>query len=596
MSPSEQYQQRQHQFDEQAHRYQIKFNQLAWLRVILFILSVSGTYFFYDNYGAIPAVSYLIVSVSAFAFCLKKHNQIEYQRNHYRFLSFINRDEAARLQNQFIREDTGEAYVENNHFYTSDLDIFGQHSIYKLLNRTHTFGGAHTLAQWLKIAASADEITRRQQAVADLTPRLEWRQSLEANAMHFKEVIQPTHNVVHWMALTDTSKQLFRMKIARFLPLITIPLFIGWSFNLVPFQLVFLFILFHLLILRSIFKKVKEICDKTTTVSKTLLSYASIITLIENEKFTSNKLQDLQSVFGDGHTTASHAIRQFAVILRNLNYRDNAFFYAIVGILSLWDLQFLVRTEAWQLQHREDLPRWLEAVAEWETLNSIAGFSFANPDFTLPVISREPMELQAKALGHVLIREGKRVSNDIEFSGLGKSLVITGSNMSGKSTFLRTVGVNMVLALAGAPVCAQAFKVSVVQLFTSMRTQDSLEESVSSFYAELKRLKQLIERMEQPQPVMYFLDEILKGTNSQDRHNGAKALIRQLHQHNASGFISTHDLELGRMEDEHPDFVGNYSFNSEVIDGKLFFDYTLRKGICHSFNASELMKQIGIEM
>jgi DNA mismatch repair ATPase MutS len=168
--------------------------------------------------------------------------------------------------------------------------------------------------------------------------------------------------------------------------------------------------------------------------------------------------------------------------------------------------------------------------------------------------------------------------------------------MSGKSTFLRTVGVNAVLALAGAPVCATGFEVAVFQLFSAMRTQDSLEESVSSFYAELKRLKQLIDRLPLEEPILYLLDEILKGTNSQDRHLGAQALIRQLHKHNASGFISTHDIALGDMAGEMPGFVENYSFNSEVINEKLVFDYTLQQGVCRSFNASKLMQQIGIEM
>ncbi|MES2733126.1 MAG: DNA mismatch repair protein MutS [Bacteroidota bacterium] len=596
MEPLKQFQQRQQQFEQQAQKYQLKYNQFGWLRVFLFLTGFLGTYFLFQSQGALAMAVGGLLFLLAFLFSLKAHNRIEYQRDHFRFLSYINRDESARLHNEFIRDETGEAYTEPNHFYTSDLDIFGKHSVFKLLNRTRTLGGAQKLAAWLKHAETAPEIRLRQEAVTELTPRLDWRQMLEANAMHYKEVNQSTHSLLQWMAEPEIVSQSFGMRLAKWLPMITIPLTVAWLAGFLSLQVLFLFILVHLFVLGRIFKAVKDTCDKTNTISQTLMAYANIIKVVEKEKFTAAKLQALQHAFVDKHTTASKAIQQFAIILRNLNYRNNPYFYSLIGIISLWDLQFFIRTEQWKKQHQQALINWFEAVAEWESLNSLAGYAFSNPEFIMPILSPEPMELQAEHLGHVLIRKDKRVTNHVQLSGLGKTLVITGSNMSGKSTFLRTVAVNAVLALAGAPVCAKSFTISVIRVFTSMRTQDSLEESVSSFYAELKRLKQLIEQVDNPEPVLYFLDEILKGTNSQDRHHGAKSLIKQLHQHPSSGFISTHDLELGRMADEHPDFVHNYSFNSELINEELFFDYTLREGICRSFNASQLMKQIGIEV
>jgi DNA mismatch repair ATPase MutS len=240
--------------------------------------------------------------------------------------------------------------------------------------------------------------------------------------------------------------------------------------------------------------------------------------------------------------------------------------------------------------------QWFAARGEAEALYSLAGFAYANPGYALPEITTHALQYEARQLGHPLILAGKRVSNDFSMDGLGKTLVVTGSNMSGKSTFLRTLGINAVLALAGAPVCATACRLSVFRVFTAMRTQDSLEESVSSFYAELKRLRQLIELLPTGQPVFYLLDEILKGTNSHDRHEGAKALIRQLHKHHASGLVSTHDLALGQLGEVSPEYVQNYSFNSDFADGKLHFDYKLREGVCRSFNASQLMRQMGIEM
>jgi len=593
---SEIYQSREKNFEGHSLTYQNYFNQLSWLRVVLFVGGALSVYAIYNEWGVWVAVSAALLFTAGFVFSLKRHNRVEYQRNQYRFLKAINQDEELRLQNQFIRQETGEGYEESGHAYSVDLDIFGKHSIFRLLNRTHTQAGGQKLADWLKKPSTTEEIRHRQEAITELKTLLEWRQNLEAKAMHYQEVGQKPSDLLHWMKEPALVRQSFWMRLLRFLPLISIPVTFAWIFDLVSVQVFFLFILGHLLILRQIFKAVKATCDKTQTISKTLLAYADIIREIEKETFSTQHLRQLQDPFDDQGQKASQAIGRLAIILQNLNYRNNPYFYGIVGIISLWDLQYFIQLEDWKESHRKVLPQWLETLAEWEALNSLAGFAFSNPDYCQPIISDQAFELQADALGHVLIPKQKRVVNDIAFSGLGKTLVITGSNMSGKSTFLRTVGVNVVLALAGAPVCAQAFTVSVIQVFTGMRTQDSLEESVSSFYAELKRLRQLIQGVESPVPTLYFLDEILKGTNSRDRHEGAKALIRQLHRYPASGFISTHDLDLGKMAEEHPEYVQNYSFNSEIVEGKLYFDYQLRKGICHSFNASELMKQIGIEI
>ncbi|MBC7923765.1 MAG: DNA mismatch repair protein MutS [Ferruginibacter sp.] len=596
MTSSEQYQQRQRRFEQSAREYETKYRFISWLRVFLFVAGGATTWFLYQRTGGWPALVAAGGFMAAFVVSLRRHNQVERRRNHWQFLAYLNGDEAGRTQNRFVRPETGETYAETGHFYADDLDVFGNHSLFRLLNRTHTFGGAQKLAGWLKGAAAADQITARQRSLTELAPKLEWRQQLEAEAMHYREVNQPTSALLQWMAAPAADGSLVGMRVLRLLPLLTIPLLLAWAVDALSFRVVFWFLLGHLLVLGRIFRSVKEITEKTVTVSKTLLAYANVLRVIEEEAFDAPELRALQSVLRSPARGASRAIGEFAVVLQNLNYRNNPYFYLLVGIPTLWDLQFLIRTEEWKKRHRSDLPRWVDALAEWEALNSLAGFAFSNPGFAFPVISAEPIELHARGLGHVLIGAEKRVANDVALRGPGKTLVITGSNMSGKSTFLRTVGVNTVLALAGAPVCAEFFTVSVMQVFTSMRTQDSLAESVSSFYAELKRLKQLIEFTAQPQPVLYLLDEILKGTNSQDRHHGAKALIRQLHRQQASGFVSTHDLELGRMADEHPEWVANYSFNSELIGDQLHFDYTLYPGLCRSFNASQLMKQIGIEM
>jgi DNA mismatch repair ATPase MutS len=254
--------------------------------------------------------------------------------------------------------------------------------------------------------------------------------------------------------------------------------------------------------------------------------------------------------------------------------------------------------EKWRATSGTKVSGWLGNLEQLEALVSLAGFAYANPDFVWPHVEQNNTPIfRARNMGHPLIPAAQRVNNDFSLEGLHKTTVITGSNMSGKSTFLRTVGVNAVLAYAGAPVCADYFEITCCHLFTSMRTKDSLSDSTSSFFAELKRLKQLLGHLEgsaQSLPTFYMLDEILKGTNSTDRREGTKAVIRQLHGMNASGLIATHDLEIAEMQEEFPGDVANVSFHSELQNGQLVFDYKMRQGVCQSFNASDLMALMGI--
>ena len=318
-------------------------------------------------------------------------------------------------------------------------------------------------------------------------------------------------------------------------------------------------------------------------------------------------MRAIQQALTSNERPASEAIGQLFKLTEALNYRRNPYFFLLFGVATLWDIHHLIQLERWRKTYGPDLSRWFDALGELEALNSLAGFVYAHPTYVTPDIVEDELTLDFTSASHPLLPTERSVANSLTLTGAGQTVLITGSNMSGKSTFLRTVGANVVLALAGAVVSAERFWCSPVRVFTSMRTQDSLEESTSSFYAELKRLQTLINLTKQPVntsqerssreklPVLYFLDEILKGTNSADRHRGAEALIRQLNHTTASGFVSTHDLELGQLTDADG-FVRNYHFQSDLLNGELIFDYKLRNGICKSFNASQLMKAIGIDM
>ncbi|MDO1448822.1 DNA mismatch repair protein MutS [Rhodocytophaga aerolata] len=598
MQPLQIYQQRLQQFEQETAAWHKQYNAVSWIRVFVFLAGVAGTIILYQMGIATYLIAgYAFVCLGLFLFFMKKHNQIAYTRNQFRNLVTINQDEINRLQGKHYPPETGQLHADAAHPYATDLDIFGRSSLFTLLNRTTTWGGNLLLANWLKYKAPVEQIHQRQQAVQELASQLGWQQEFQATGMHAKTASEDLELLLQWINTKSRIKpQKLLVALIYVMPVLTLTAIGLAIFTDITYHLPALCILINWAILGFTFREVKDASEQTSKSAHILKIYANLLKIIENSTFTSAALQRLKEQLKYPHSTASAKIKQLSSLLYSLEARQNAYFYMVVSSTTLWDLFFLLRLETWKEQVTADIQKWLDTVSEAEVLSSLAAYSHANPTYVMPVISPDDLYLEAQNMAHPLIVKGEAVSNSVSLQGKGKTIVVTGSNMSGKSTFLRTVGINAVLAMAGAPVRASYFAISLCQVFTSMRTQDSLEESTSSFYAELKRLKQLIDSLPSNKPILYLLDEILKGTNSHDRHLGAQALIRQLHKHNASGFISTHDLALGEMAEELPGSVFNYSFNSEIVNDKLYFDYKLRQGVCQSFNASKLMQQIGIEM
>jgi DNA mismatch repair ATPase MutS len=317
---------------------------------------------------------------------------------------------------------------------------------------------------------------------------------------------------------------------------------------------------------------------------------------IETANFTSPLLNELQQKFYTHQQKASVTILQLKKILNRLDYRFNPLVFIPLNAFLLWDLQQVLALEKWKQANRQSTNHWFHSLATAEALCSLGNLAANHPQWCFPQLSKEDAVLIAKDLGHPLLERHKRVTNDFSTTGKEQINLITGSNMGGKSTFLRSVGVNLVLAGMGAPVCASHFIFSPMKLMSSMRVSDNLEESTSTFYAELKKLKQMIEAVNNNENVYLLLDEILRGTNSNDRHAGSKALIQQLIRHKAAGMIATHDLELATLAETYPNNIHNYHFDVQVENDELYFDYKLKRGICRSMNASLLMKKIGIEL
>jgi len=587
------------QFQQQAKLFQQKYNQISTVRLVSFVGAIVSAIYIgrLTGYWVWGALAFL-AGMGVFIALIKRHNQITYQRNQYRFLAQINEEEILRLDNQLKGFADGQEHLPQGHFYASDLDIFGRHSIFQLLNRTTTQRGEQTLANWLLNPARPKEIRARQEAIQELKQLLDWRQEFQARGKHGQAEGAALNQLFDWGSEAPkvmTKKWL--VSLTYVMPVVSLAAMVIMGIGLTTYHILFLPMFINGIFLGMTFKDIQNIHGKTDKSSATLKSYTQLLKNIEEASFTSDKLKKIKALTATETGTASQKIARLATILANLDQRKNMLFSFVANFFFLWDVIWTARLEKWRQTTRREILGWLKAINQLEALNSLAGYAYANPAAVTPKILDQDYIIEAVNLGHPLINGEERITNSVTLTGLGNTMVITGSNMSGKTTFERTVGVNVVLALTGAPVCADQFTVSPMQVFTSMRTQDSLEENISSFYAELKRLKQLIDHLESnPRlPVLYLLDEILKGTNSQDRHLGAKALVYQLHGHRSTGLVSTHDLELGILE-KQTDFIQNYSFNSQIEGDKIFFDYKLTPGICRSFNASKLMQNMGIEI
>lgn len=455
---------------------------------------------------------------------------------------------------------------------------------------------------------SKDVILQRQLAIKELAAKPEWRQNFQATGMHFRHKKSDYAKLLAW-----AQKPVYLLPRQSKYMMIVIPLSILATVALVYFIIQFLFLgnvegifplaiisLINGLVLRKVKPAAEEIIDNLHQNIKVLGGYRSLILDIQSEKFQSAILQHIQSILRHRESSAATEINRLKKIvavfeLRGRRREFNHAFYAVFNNLWFFDVYLIFLTEKWKQKNGSYLNAWTSAVSEFEVLSSLAGFYYSNPSFTFPEIKDEPYVIQFEMIGHPLIGAEKRVCNHFSLDGKGEIAMITGSNMAGKSTFLRTVGVNLVLALMGAPCCAKSGKVSNMKIFTSMRTQDNLEEGVSSFYAELKRIEQLLSLIKSGEAIFFLLDEMFKGTNSQDRYKGGVSLIKQLHELNAFGIISTHDLELAKLAGNHM-IVANFSFNSEIKAGEMLFNYALTSGICMDFNASELMKRSGIKI
>lgn len=602
-------------YDARLQKLSKILKRISFLRLSVFVISsITLIYLFSFNLIA-PILIVFPLSILCFGVAIKYHNKIAFLKTHTAYLKGINESEILREECNLEEFDTGHQFINHNHPYTSDLDIFGQHSIFQLVNRTTTESGMILLSEWLSDPAPNNEIDDRQNAIKELSQKLDWRQDFQASGMPFQNKKSDYYKLLDWVdaPVVLLKYQRIYIAVAIILPILSLLglyLFLNnlfssnlnssnWYIYLLPFITV-------LFINNRILKKIKPLAEDIVETSQenlnTLRSYRTLINKIESESFKSKKLYELQSILIKGKYSAYKEINRLCRILDFSHQRPikkipigGNYLYPLLNSFLLIDIYLIIGTEKWKSKNKAFLKSWSEVVSEFEVINSLAGFCYSNPSYTFPQLEEKNNYIHFESLGHPLINSNKRVCNNFHSEGCGDIVMITGSNMGGKSTFLRAVGVNLVLAFAGAPCCAKHGQVSNLKLFTSMRTQDNLKEGVSSFYAELDRLEKMLKLIESSQNTFFLLDEMFKGTNSEDRHRGGFSLINQISKLKTSGIIATHDIELAILSGNKR-LVTNYSFNSEIKDNSMLFSYKLHPGICNDFNASELMERSGIKI
>jgi DNA mismatch repair ATPase MutS len=570
--------------------------RIASIRVVVFLMGILVFVYFVNDREMLIAITALFVATLVFVLLVKKHNKLKFARDQHKYLSDINSEEMSRLDGDLSAIENGEEFSLKDHPYAEDLDIFGNHSIFQLLNRTSTFPGQELLANRLKGSKSVPDLAEYQQSVAELAQNPQLMQEYQALGRHVHATSADFDNFKTWLNRSSILNKSSNLKFwLFFLPmLLIVGVILATIFSITYYTLLPL-IMVNLIMLGRNHKYAQEVVASTSASLKMLRSFAHHIQLLESNKYSTRFLNSLANSFNQGGHHAKHEINRIAGLLEQLQVRENLL-HIFINIPFLLDLQWLLRIEQWQQHNREHVEEWFNSLAEFEVLISLAGQAFAHNTWAYPKFDSKLYSLKCMQLGHPLIMAGQSVANDFAMQGKGELILLTGPNMAGKSTFLRTIGVNIIMAQMGGVVCATEFVFNPdIKVFTAMRIKDDLSENISSFYAELSRIKRLLNLVEQGEPVLYFLDEILKGTNSADRHKGAVALMKQLSNLQVSGFISTHDLALGELSKELSS-VRNFSFESIISAGKIEFDYTIRPGICKSFNACELMRQMGIEV
>lgn len=576
-----------------------KLNALAFSRLGV-ILGGGAVLFLLVQTESVFAVVFAFVAVLfLFLWLIFKQSRVEETKKRWEAFEMINHHEIKKGTPVY---NNGTSYSDPSHPYSSDLDIFGEGSLYGMINRCATLEGQHLLADWLGAPGSKTIIEERQKAVLELAEDRDWCQELQVDLVGNLHTQQDLKTVLGFYV--DTDKKEFGNAVGRkyvqLAPYLVATCFLISIWVPVLATAGIWLMIIHLLTSMRYANVVNSIGGRMDKAGKLLHTMSNAVERIENRSWKSGlnrSLADkLKKAGNKNNRSISYVFKQLAVLLDRLDLRLNMLLGALLNMVFLWDFRQVFALQDWQKQHSEDVMEAIDVVAGFEALLSLAVLSVNHPNWVTPrIYEKEERKIGFQQASHPLIDENLAVPNDYFNDDHGVAL-ITGSNMAGKSTFLRTAGTNVVLALCGAPVCAEAMDVSVMFLISYMRIKDSLQESTSTFKAELDRMKLILDTIKVEPYSFFLIDEMLRGTNSVDKYRGSKAIIERLIEDRAVGMVATHDLQLALLEDDYPAIIRNFHFDIQVKAGEMLFDYKLKNGACKIFNASMLLKGIGIDV
>lgn len=580
-------------FSEEKIRDQLlsikrKAGGFSLLRLALFLAIIAAVVLFFSQSGWWFFI--LIAIGGGFVWSVREFNFLKDQEAVTLALAQMKKETKWRVDRKLDSLEEGKAYLDKNHPYSNDLDLFGDHSLFQLLNHCHSMAGSDLLAEALKAPIEIGKKSALREAVDELSQNPLFLKSMEAVGKAFYNDSTAKADWSEWLKVKEKPKS-YLLALGGLGILggvfLLVSLYLGW----IPSAVLGLWILIGMVFLASVFSSLKEAAEKIPN-RQTLKTFFHSVKLIEEQEFESSFLREQQEIFKEKAGLASLHLLELDRLGLWVQNRLNLMYLPIN--LILWtDLLLYVRWVKWKNRFGDKVAAYPERLAYWEMLISLGLFQHQLGTQGDVEIAADQV-VKAEELTHPLLVPGKAVANSFELGGDKRIVLLTGANMSGKTTFMRTIGINLVLANLGLRPYGKRLVVGEMDLYTSMRNADNLGESVSSFYAELSRIKSLITRLEQGKPIFFLLDEILKGTNTEDRIAGSEALIRQLIQTEGLGIISTHDIELSSLENRLGP-VTNKSFHSAVFDDKIDFDYKIKEGPCPSFNAHKLMELMGIK-
>ncbi|MGB5261979.1 MAG: DNA mismatch repair protein MutS [Lutimonas sp.] len=586
-NPSDFYHKRLIFFQDKAAKLKSTIRWMGTLRLLVFLLGPVLFYFFFEQ--VILSISIVLLFFSLFIYLVFLYNK--YQKDHKKTIELIhlNQLEIEIAQGNFSHCDPGEEFLSPNHPFSYDLDLFGENSFFAYLNRTATESGKKKLAETLS-SNNLSGIKEKQESIKELSQKPDWRQDFTATAKLVKTETSEK-SILQWI---NNHKPFLNQKF-RLLPIafsaISLAVIALIEFSFLPFSILTLWFFVGLGITMIWVKKIQNFAGHAEKAYSTISQFEQLIKSIENESFDSVQLRNKQKELCQNDVKASKKLFQFSRLLDKFDQRNNLFIGVIGNALFLRDISLVLKMELWLKENRQEVESWFETLSFFDAQASLGNFAFNHPHFTVPTLSSETFSIHATQIGHPMIKLTKRVDNEFKIRPQ-EFFIITGANMAGKSTFLRTIGLSILMANCGLPVCAKEFLYKPIALITSMRTADSLSNEESYFFSELKRLKFIVDELEN-QPYFVILDEILKGTNSHDKALGSQKFLSRLAQSGSTGLIATHDLSICSLS-ESVENVQNFYFDAEIMNDELYFDYKIKPGICQNMNASFLLKKMKI--